>query len=262
MQSFSKLAAVVSGLIVLSVFPQTVRGQENPDVKKTHVVMLVAEREYETIKTLPVFVKKHLSDYRVTMVLADPNDTNVLEGIEAVADADVLLVSVRRRALPKGQLDRIRKHVADGKPVIGIRTANHAFSLRNKPAPEGRAVWPKWDQEVFGGNYTNHYGNSLKATVSRTKNPADESQARTLLKGVPDKPFVAGGSLYKVAPLAKTAQPLMVGRVEGHPAEPVAWTFRRSDGGKSFYTSLGHVDDFRGEVLPTLLANAIAWATK
>ena len=60
---------------------------------------------------------------------------------------------------------------------------------------------------------------------------------------------------------AKNNNHLLVleGVVEGHAPEPVAWTFLRTDGGKSFYTSLGHVDDFRGPVLPRLLLNAIEW---
>ena len=52
---------------------------------------------------------------------------------------------------------------------------------------------------------------------------------------------------------------LLEGVVEGHAPEPVAWTFRRADGGKSFYTSLGHVNDFHGPILPPLLLNAIEW---
>jgi type 1 glutamine amidotransferase len=82
-----------------------------------------------------------------------------------------------------------------------------------------------------------------------------------LLRGIDPEPFVAGGSLYKVSPLAGGTSTLLLGKVEGHAAEPVAWTYRRKDGGKSFYTSLGHVDDFRGPVLRKLLVNAIAWAT-
>ena len=35
--------------------------------------------------------------------------------------------------------------------------------------------------------------------------------------------------------------------------------FSRADGGKSFYTSLGHINDFHGPVLPPLLLNAIEW---
>jgi type 1 glutamine amidotransferase len=230
------------------------------DSPKPHVVMLIAEREYQTDETLPAFAKQHLdADYRSTFVFADPQDANHLVGIDAIKSADVLVVSVRRRTLTKEQLDVIRNYVAAGKPVIGIRTASHAFCLRNKPPPDGRAAWPEFDQQVFGGNYSNHYGNSLKATVTLANGSPEHSA--TLLYGLEStKPFLAGGSLYQVSPLASGTSTLLTGRVEGQSPEPVAWTFRRADGGKSFYTSLGHVDDFRGDVLPRLMVNAIVWS--
>ncbi|GAA5506523.1 ThuA domain-containing protein [Novipirellula caenicola] len=226
--------------------------------EQPHVVMLIAEREYETDQTLPKFAEQHLQDrYRTTMVFAKPDDKNTLDGIDAVKDADVLLISVRRRALPESQLDLIRDYVASGKPVIGIRTANHAFSLRKEEPPAGHDQWIDWDAKVFGGSYTNHYGNDLKAKVTFR---SDGAIPKTLLDGIRTQPFFAGGSLYKVAPLAEAAVVLMDGKVEGQGSEPVAWTFTRADGGKSFYTSLGHRDDFAGDVLPTLLKNAIRWS--
>lgn len=57
----------------------------------------------------------------------------------------------------------------------------------------------------------------------------------------------------------KGAKVLMRGQVKGHRAEPVAWTYRRADGGKSFYTSLGNTEDFQGLLLPALLENAMVW---
>ena len=114
-----------------------------------------------------------------------------------------------------------------------------------------------FDRDVVGGNYTNHYGNKLKTTVTR-----GDRDTGMLLRGINVKEFVAGGSLYKVSPLSSGTDAFLFGRVEGHPPEPIAWTFRRDDGGKSFYTSLGHVDDFAGDVLPQLLLNAISWATQ
>mgnify|MGYP001816153488 FL=1 len=226
---------------------------------RPHVVMLIAEKEYQTDESLPAFAAERLKDCTTTFVFADARDPNRLEGIEAIESADVLLVSVRRRTLPSEQLDRIRRYVASGKPVIGIRTASHAFALRNSGPPEGRAVWPEFDRQVFGGNYTNHYGNSLKVSINVADDlPADSAR---LIDEIPRrKSFPSGGSLYRVSPLADGAIVLLHGEVPGHASEPVAWTFRREDGGKSFYTSLGHVDDFKQGVLPQLLVNAIDWS--
>lgn len=227
------------------------------DSTKPHIVFLIAEREYETEQTLPAFAESHLAEhYRTTFVYANEADRNVFEGVEVVSEADVLFVSVRRRTLPKQQLERIRKHVEQGKPVVGIRTANHAFCLRNKDPEPDYAEWPQWDRDVFGGNYSGHYGNDLPATISRVKHVHSE----THLIHVPCDEFVSGGSLYVVSPLKDGATVWMRGRVEGHETEPVAWTLVRGDGGRSFYTSLGHKDDFKQSCFTTMLKNAIAWA--
>ena len=50
-----------------------------------------------------------------------------------------------------------------------------------------------------------------------------------------------------------------MGTVEGHPPEPVAWT-NTYKGGRIFYTSLGHPDDFQTRHFDRLLMNAILWA--
>lgn len=242
-------------LLIALTWPAAVRSDQ------PHVVMLIAEQEYQTNESLPAFAAERLTAYRTTFVFADASDRNRLEGIEAIDSADVLVISVRRRTLPSEQLDRIRRYVASGKPVIGIRTASHAFSLRNSEPPEGRAVWPEFDRQVFGGNYTNHYGNSLKVTIKVAENLP--SPSARLIEGVSrQESFPSGGSLYRVSPLAEGAIVLLYGEVTGHPSEPVAWVFRRQDGGKSFYTSLGHPEDFKQSVLPQLLANAIDWSLK
>ena len=221
------------------------------------LAMLISEAEYETAKTLPEFAAKFLEkDFRVVVVSGPTLDTerHVFDRIDEVADADVLLVSVRRRALPKAQLDVIRRHVAAGKPVVGIRTASHAFALRpNQKVPEGGQVWPEWDAEVFGGAYTNHHGKGPK-TVVTAANPDSP-----ILRGV-KLPFETSSTLYKVNPLKPGAKPVVIGTIPNQPPEPVAYTFTRRDGGKSFYTSLGGPNDFENPAFTTLLRNALLWA--
>jgi type 1 glutamine amidotransferase len=232
-------------------------GTRQVDAEQPHIVFLIAEREYQTEQTLPDFCKQYVRDGKSSFVYADPHEPNKLIGSEVVDTADLLVVSVRRRTLPPRQLNRIRRYVESGKPVIGIRTASHAFCLRNKPPEDGFAAWPEFDSTVFGGNYTNHYKNSLIAMIQRV-NPSSPS-AESLLSGIKELPCTSGGSLYRVSPLQEQAEVVLQGTVEGYGPEPVAWTFLRTDGGKSFYTSLGHVDDFHGPVLPHLLSNAIKW---
>ena len=46
------------------------------------------------------------------------------------------------------------------------------------------------------------------------------------------------------------------------PAEetPVAWTWKNRHGGRAFYTSLGHPEDFALDAMQRLTVNAIHWA--
>lgn len=224
---------------------------------RKHLVVLCAEREYQTEESLPEFAIDELGhDFRVSFVWADADNRNNLPGIEIAAQADVLLISVRRRTLPAEQLQFVRDFVAAGKPVVGIRTASHAFCQRNKPAPTGLADWPEFDQQVFGGNYTNHYGSGPKTNLQVV--PKLTGLAAQIIEGINiQENFAGNGSLYKVSPLATSATPILTGQIPGQNAEPVAWLNRRADGGSSFYTSLGHRDDFQQSAFRQLLKQAL-----
>jgi type 1 glutamine amidotransferase len=225
------------------------------------LVMLIAEHEYETATSLPEFAAKHLAkDFRVVTVTGSlaPGET-AFDGVKEIADADVLLVSVRRRTPPTAQLEAIRRHVSAGKPVVGIRTASHAFSLvRGQKLAEGNAEWTQFDAEVIGGNYTNHHSKSAPIHVT-VSDPAVAKHP--ILKGV-KLPFESEYSLYKNTPLRPGAQALLTGKIPEKDPEPVAWVFTRADGGRTFYTSLGGPTDFKNSSFVTLLRNGLLWAVK
>lgn len=227
--------------------------------RRKRLVMLVGEREYKTNESLATFAAKHLGhDYSVEFAHASEADRNDFPGAaEAIAEADVLLVSVRRRALPPAQMAALRKYVKSGKPIVGIRTANHAFSLRGKEPPAGLKLWENFDAEIIGGNYTNHHGEGPDVVVIVAKNSANHP----ILKGIDPKKLVGRGSLYVVSPLQKQSQTLLIGTREGKPAEPIAWIHQTPADGRVFYTSLGHVDDFKQPAVQKLLKNALAWAS-
>jgi type 1 glutamine amidotransferase len=198
-------------------------------------------------------------DYRVSLVFLDDRSKASFPGLEVVPSADVLLISVRRHPLPPAELSVVRDYIAAGKPVIGIRTDSHAFHLRNQPAPAGLADWPEIDAVVFGGSYTNHYGHKLKSTIWLLP----EARNHPVLAGIAAAEFPGASGLYQTSPLQSGATELLRGRVEGNERpEPVAWTFTRRDGGRSFYTSLGHPDDFTRPEFRQLLKNALAHLTQ
>ena len=223
---------------------------------RPHLVIVMAEDEYETNSTLPKFALTHLGkNFRVTTVFGSERERHSIPGLSAIDDADAMLISIRRRVLPPEDIQRIKGFVSVGKPVIGIRTASHAFSLGKKPTPDGYSAWPEFDAEVFGGNYHGHLANKLVSTVQ-----ADKGLLHPILRTVTSKPFKQGYSLYNVSPLANGTTVLAAAKADAHPAEPVAWTFQRPDGGRSFYTSMGHPKDFANPHFQQLLLNGIHWA--
>ena len=82
-----------------------------------------------------------------------------------------------------------------------------------------------------------------------------------ILTGVRTKEFPVSASLYKTGPLADTAAPLLLATADGiEESQPAAWTHQRPNGGRVFYTSLGHEEDFERIDFQRLLRNAVYWA--
>src|SRR5688572_15485339 len=123
------------------------------------VLFMISEPEYQTEITLPDFAAKDLTPrgLRCVFAIADKKMPDDFPGFDALPTADLLVVSVRRQAPRKEQLALIRAHLAAGKPLIGIRTASHAFGAKAKD--EAHEGWMTFDQDVLGGSYKNHYGN-------------------------------------------------------------------------------------------------------
>ena len=227
---------------------------------RPHIVFLLGEGEYRTTRTVPAFAEAHLAPagFRCTFIHGASHDDATRKhdfpGFEAVRSADLLFVSIRRRGLTPGQLDLIRAHLNAGKPLVGIRTASHAFHTRGKH-PAGHTEWEAFDPEVLGGSYHGHHGPKRQPKIT----PAPDAKDHPILRGV--KPFVSAGSLYKVRPLAKGAAPLLIGTIPDAEPEPVAWTHTYKKA-RIFYTSLGHWDDFKNPHFLRLLTNAVRWATE
>ncbi len=234
---------------------------------RRNLVMMIGEDEYKTEESLPAFAKSDLEPlgFQVTTILADSQNKNHFPGlIEALKQADVLLVSVRRRLPPEEELAAIRAHIAAGKPVVGIRTASHAFCYRDAAAQKealaaGSAAWPEFDAEVFGGHYTNHHGNGPKTTVT----VAEGATEHAILRGIASEKLIGNGSLYLVRPLVDSATPLLMGSIPNQEPEPIAYTnLAGPQKTRTFYTSLGHIDDFANPQFRKLLVNAIFWTTE
>ncbi|MBM4034709.1 MAG: isochorismatase family protein [Planctomycetes bacterium] len=225
--------------------------------KRPLVVFVISEPEYDTKSTLPAFAEKHLAKgFRCTFVQANPKDGNDLPGLDALYDADLLVLSVRRRALPVVQMDHLERFIRSGKPLVALRTSCVPFAAGSAPA--GHVVWEGFDREVLGCTYQGYDAESRRTGCDVWAVP--DAADHPVLRGLASARFHSRSWLYKMLPLAEGAKPLMMGRwAEDKPAQPVAWTASHA-GGRVFYTSLGHSDDFAEPTFTRLLTNALHWA--
>ena len=224
---------------------------------KPHIMIVSAEDEYQTEKTLPAFAEKHLKDYRVALVTADPKNKHHLPEIGQLKDADLLILSVRRRPLVEADLKIVREYVASKKPIVALRTSSHAFAPKSgEKLPMGVASWETFDRDVLGCHYTGHYSNQLKTHITRPASAKDHP----IVKELTNDPFVSPSWLYKSLPLAKDCTVLLMGTVGENPPEPAAWVREKSEShGRVFYTCLGHPGDFELPEFVALLKNGVKW---
>lgn len=231
------IAGLMAGLAICAV----ALAEAQPPLK---VCMLSGSGEYESDESLTTFKPFLESNYNMACTLIKAGDKGKgLPGIEALNDCDVLLVFVRRNTLPEDQLKVVQAYCEAGRPVVGIRTASHAFQN-----------WLEFDQKVLGGNYRGHYGGGEKAQIALQEKAKDHP----ILKGV--KPFASSYSLYKNTGLAADVTLLATATAKGK-TEPVAWT-RIHKGGRVFYTSFGGPDDFKDPDFRQMIVNALFWTAK
>jgi len=225
--------------------------------KRPHVVFLVGDNEYKSGETVPAWAKKELvwRGVRCTFALEDPDNKGSFPALSALPDADALFVSLRRQALPVAQMELIKAHIAAGKPVLGIRTASHAFGA--KQIESGQAKWDTFDVDVFGGHYENHYGKG-PATMARV---VRDALAHPVLTGMPTNQTRFTSHLYRSRNLAPGTIALVNGELEGKQdtVEPIAWV-NTTGNARHFYTSLGSPEDFNEPAFRRLLLNAVLWS--
>src|SRR5215212_6103797 len=115
------------------------------------IVVLAGEGEYESDRTMrPVAddLRRELAAevvYRTPDVLTDMPDfpRSSFGGLDALEDADLLIIYTRFRILPDAEMRSIVDFCASGGSVLGLRTSTHAFRY---PA---ESPWFDWN-EGFG----------------------------------------------------------------------------------------------------------------
>ena len=122
--------------------------------KGKHIVLVSGDEEYRSEEALPQLAKilAHRHGFRCTVLFAidpktgiiNPDVNNNIPGLEALKTADLLILFTRFRALPGDQMQHIEDYLLSGKPVIGIRTATHAFKF------DAGSEWARYGNDYEG----------------------------------------------------------------------------------------------------------------
>ncbi|MBI1346995.1 hypothetical protein GC163_11975 [bacterium] len=259
-----------------------------------HVVLISGDEEYRSEEALPQLAKilsKHYG-FRCTVLFAidpetgeiNPQNTTNIPGLEALDTADLMVIFTRFRNLPDEQMAHIAKYVESGKPVVGLRTATHAF---NNPKSERFAKY-HWQgkvegyelgfgKQVFGETWYTHHGHHGQQS---TRGILVESQtSHPILRGIEPGSIWGPTDVYGVrTPLPESSTVLVLGQIltgmnskdpplEGEkndPMMPLAWTKTYTgESGKSarvFVTTMGASTDLVSEGTRRLIINGCLWA--
>lgn len=257
-----------------------------------HIVLVSGDEEYRSEEALPQLAKilaKH-HGFRCTVLFAidkkdgtiNPNQSDNIPGLEALDTADLLVIFTRFRDLPDEQMKHIVDYVEAGKPIVGMRTATHAFNIKDGKT-FAKYGWTNkaWDggfgRQVLGETWINHHGQHGKQSTRGLIAPGAESHP--ILKGIKSGDIWGPTDVYGVRlPLPGDSQPLVLGEVlegmqpsdkpvagkQNDPLMPVAWvkTYKPESGktGRAFTTTMGASQDLESEGVRRLLVNACYWA--
>jgi type 1 glutamine amidotransferase len=267
------------------------KGGEGPG-KGKHVVLISGDEEYRSEEALPqlgkILAERHGFDCTVLFAIGkdgtiDPNRSDNIPGLEALKNADLMIIFTRFRSLPADQMDDIVEYVESGRPIIGMRTATHAFNMKSGHPYAGYSWNDKtWDggfgRQILGETWVAHHGDHGKQSTRGIIAPG--AQTHPILAGIKDGDIWGPTDVYTVTnPLPGDSKPLVLGQVlegmkstdkpvsgpKNEPMMPVAWTksytSRAGKTGRVFNTTMGASQDLESEGVRRMLVNAVYWAT-
>jgi type 1 glutamine amidotransferase len=263
------------------------QGSAGPGQGK-HIVLVSGDEEYRSEEALPQ-LGKILADrhgFKCTVLFAigkdgtiDPSRSDNIPGLENLRSADLMIIATRFRDLPDDQMKEIVDFVESGRPIIGMRTATHAFNVKSKTYADyswNSKTWPGgFGRQVLGETWVNHHGHHGKQSTRGIIAP--ESRDHPIVRGINDGDIWGPTDVYEAHPSADCT-PLVFGQVlqgmkptdepvtgtKNDPMMPIAWykTYAPANGKKVrvFTTTMGAATDLESEGLRRLLVNAAYWA--
>lgn len=255
------------------------------------IVFVTGDDEYRSEEGMPqlarILAVRH--GFTCTVLFAvNPQDGTIkpdqqdnIPGLEALHDADLMVIFTRFRNLPPEQMRHIVDYVESGRPIVALRTSTHAFNLPGDH-PYARYTWnsTEWDggfgRQVLGETWINHHGQHGKQSTRGILAP--DAAGHPILRGLADGDIWGPTDVYGVRLPLEGCQPLVLGQVlqgmqpddppvegpQNDPMMPIAWvkTWSAAPGKQArvFVTTMGASQDLQSEGLRRLLVNACYWA--
>ncbi|MCK0191521.1 hypothetical protein [Arenibacter sp. F20364] len=213
---------------------------EGGDTNAKHIVLISGDEEYRSEESMPQLAKilSNHHGFKCTVLFAqdpahpgiiDANYVKNIPGLEALDSADLMIISTRFRALPDDQMKHIDDYLMAGKPVIGLRTATHAFNFKDEDVSNYKHYGNsyKGDLEewnggfgrlVLGENWVSHHGHhkhqSTKGIV------VEAGKATGITNSIADGDVWASADVYEVRlPMPGDTQPIILGKVMNRKGE-------------------------------------------
>lgn len=279
----STLILSIMFVLLTACAPEPSSETDESEVSSPHVVFVTGDEEYRSEESMPMLAKILKREMGATISICyaldsagiiDPNRSDHIEGLEALENADLMVMFTRFRALPMEEAKYILDYAESGKPMMGFRTSTHAFMYEDSTMMHLNNEWPT---KVFGQQWITHHGHFEDGHGELT-DVSILSEEHPILTGV--ESFKAFSWLYHVDggewTLSGDSQPILEGRSlrSKHEAEgrldqfpltnPVAWTKTytgdQGNTARVFFTTLGHPYDFKNANMRRLALNGIYWA--
>ena len=247
------------------------------------IVLIAGDEEYRTEESMPMLGKilSQHHGFKCTVLFAfsadgsyiDANNQAGLRGLEALDTADLMLIGTRFRKPDEAGAKHITDFLNAGKPVIGIRTATHAFNGNGK---FGSISYGEFGRKILGEQWVSHHGGHKRQGCLGVIEK--ENAQHAILNSV--KNVFAPSDVYGVTHLTDADKILMRGAVtetldpeskpiDGNKNDPMmalAWlhTYQTPDGkgeGQSFCTTAGASVDLVNEDLRRMVVNAAYYLT-
>src|SRR5437868_4704463 len=226
------MRATIAAILLISVTAHAqdqwivFEGGDGPG-KGKNVVLVSGDEEYRSEEALPqlgkILAKHH--GFRCTVVFAiddkdgtiNPDVSNI-PGLEALDTADLMVILTRFRDLPDEQMKHIADFVEAGKPIVGLRTATHAFNIKDGKTYADYSWRSKtWDggfgRQVLGETWISHHGKH-KSEAARGILVKEQS-SHPILRGLVDGDVFALSDVYGVTlPLPEIGRASCRERVE------------------------------------------------